>query len=83
MFDKQNGQHLGQLLLINNMRNLTNDISHDRSILTDKIFGATTIRLFLLHVNQEPHVSMILNDTKLEVILPQISPKDQKSSYQN
>jgi hypothetical protein len=42
MFDKQDGQHLERLLLISKMRNLANDISHDRSVLTAKIFGATT-----------------------------------------
>jgi hypothetical protein len=48
MFDKQNGQHLGRLLLISKMGNLANDVSHDRSILTATIFGATTICLFLI-----------------------------------
>jgi len=47
MFDKQDGQHLAQLLLISKMRNLANDVSHDRSNLTAKIFGATTTRHFL------------------------------------
>jgi hypothetical protein len=47
VFDKQDGQHLAQLLLISKMRNLANDISHDRSNLTAKIFGATTTRHFL------------------------------------
>ncbi len=28
-FDKQDGQHLEQLLLISKMRNLANDVSHD------------------------------------------------------
>jgi hypothetical protein len=42
MFDKQDGQHLTRLLIISKMRNLANDISHDQSVLTAKIFGATT-----------------------------------------
>jgi len=42
MFDKQDGQHLEQLLLISKMRNLAN-VSHDRSILTAKTFGVTTV----------------------------------------
>ena len=48
MFDKQNGQHLGRLLLISKIRNLANDISHDQSILMAKIFGETTIHLILI-----------------------------------
>jgi hypothetical protein len=44
MFDKQGGQHLARLLLIRKMRNLANNISHDLSVLTAKIFGATTTR---------------------------------------
>jgi hypothetical protein len=47
MFDKQDGQHLERLLLINKMRNLANDISHDRPVLMAKIFVATTTQLFL------------------------------------
>jgi hypothetical protein len=47
MFDKQDGQHLERWLLISKLRNLANDVSHDRSILTAKIFGATTTRQFL------------------------------------
>jgi hypothetical protein len=30
------------LLLISKMRNLANDVSHDQSVLTVKIFGVTT-----------------------------------------
>ncbi len=41
-------KHLVGLLLINKMRNLANDISHKRSVLTVKIFGATTIQHFLI-----------------------------------
>jgi hypothetical protein len=47
MFDKQDAQHLEQLLLISKMRNLANDISHNQSVLTAKIFGAMTTRQFL------------------------------------
>jgi hypothetical protein len=47
MFDKQDGQHLVQLLLISKMRNLANDVFHDRSVLTAKIFGEMTTRHFL------------------------------------
>jgi hypothetical protein len=36
--NKQDGQHLDQLSLISKMRNLANDVSHDRSILTAEIF---------------------------------------------
>jgi hypothetical protein len=53
MFDKQDGQHLERLLLISKMRNLANVISHIRSILTAKIFGATTTRHFLTRVVDE------------------------------
>jgi len=44
MFDKQDGQHLEQLLSISN---LAKDVSHNRSVLTVKIFGAMTTRPFL------------------------------------
>jgi hypothetical protein len=47
MFDKQDGQHLERLLLFSKIRKLANDISHDRSVLTAKIFGATTTQQFL------------------------------------
>jgi hypothetical protein len=47
MFDKQDGQHLARLLLISKMRNPANDVSHDRSVLMAKIFGAMTTRHFL------------------------------------
>ncbi len=50
MFDKQDVQHLERLLLICKMRNLANDISHNRSILTAKIFGVMTIRHFLTRI---------------------------------
>ncbi len=36
--NKQDGQHLDRLLLISKMRNLANDISHARSVLTAGIF---------------------------------------------
>ncbi len=52
MFDKHDGQHLEQLLLIIKMRNLANEISHIQSILTAKIFGETT-RHFLTRVVDE------------------------------
>ena len=39
---KRDGQHLAGLLLISKMRNLANDVSHDRSVLIAKIFGETT-----------------------------------------
>jgi hypothetical protein len=42
MVDKQDGQHLALLLLISKMRNLANDVSHNRSVLTAKIFGEMT-----------------------------------------
>jgi hypothetical protein len=47
MFDKQDGQHMAQLLLISNMRNIANDISHDLPVFTAKIFRAMTTRHFL------------------------------------
>jgi hypothetical protein len=47
MFDKHDGQHLAQLLLIGKMRNLANEVSHDWSVLMAKIFGAMTTRHFL------------------------------------
>ncbi len=47
MFDEQDGQHLERLLLISKMRNLANDVPHDRSVLMAQIFGATTTRQFL------------------------------------
>jgi hypothetical protein len=51
MFEKQDGQHLGQLLLISKMRNLANDVSHDQSVLTAKIFGAMTTHQFLTYMS--------------------------------
>ncbi len=47
---KLDGQHLAGLLLINKMRNLAHDVSHDRSVLTVKIFGAMTTRHFLIKI---------------------------------
>jgi hypothetical protein len=47
MFAKQDCQHLERLLLISKMRNLANEVSHNRSVLTAKIFGATTTQHFL------------------------------------
>ncbi len=45
---KRDGQHLAGLLLISNMRNLANDVSHDWSVLMVKIFGVTTTQHFLI-----------------------------------
>ncbi len=50
MFNKQDGQHLERLLLISKMRNLANDVSRDRSVLTAKIFGVMTTRQFFTFV---------------------------------
>ncbi len=47
LIKKKDGQHLERLLLISKMINLANDVSHNQSVLTAKIFGATTTQQFL------------------------------------
>ncbi len=64
-WNKQNVQHLGWLSLIIKMRNLANEVSHDRSVLTAEIFQGTTIWLFL--TNSYPQNILVitkLNSTK-------------------
>ncbi len=64
-WNKQNVQHLGWLSLIIKMRNLANEVSHDRSVLTAEIFQGTTIWLFL--TNSYPRNILVitkLNSTK-------------------
>ncbi len=57
MFDKKDGQHLERLLLISTMRNLANDVSHDQSVLTFKIFEAMTTQQFLkANLSEEPFI---------------------------
>jgi hypothetical protein len=51
MFDKTRWQHLAELLLISKIRNLANDVSHDQSVLTVKIFGATTTQHFPINIS--------------------------------
>ncbi len=79
MFDKQNGQHLKWLLLISKMRNLANDVSHDWSILTAKIFGATTTRQ--LDNSTISHISIWLyqsNDYQLNSLISYYLPRWRK-----
>ncbi len=50
---KRDGQHLARLLLISNMRNLANDVSHDWSVLMVKIL-TTTRHFLIIFINVTP-----------------------------